>query len=918
METKPVSILEEDYGFLNKYVAHLKDDRRIDSLWPPQFQSLEGGVLGQNNFLLISKPGSGKTLVAELVMVYEFLEKGNTSVYLVPYKSLAEEKYKDFSKQLGTFGFNVNKSTGSSRRSPNKLFGNSNIVVLTYEKFDYYLRNFPSIVSQIGTVVVDEFHKLNDTDRGPHLEITVSRLLKDHPEVKIVGLSATISNPDEIADWLEAEQTNTGDWQKNEIIEGICYEESNEIVFYGDDKRKESLEKYVDSAKQNAILNFIKGEGNRGLVFASKRRIARNMASAVGEYIEKHPKSYDISQNQEKLDEVSERIKDIPGSQGKNLKTLRKLVKRGVAFHHAGLPPEAKNIIEESYRNGLLKIVVCTPTLAAGVNLPVKRVFILEPRVGSETKGEKISVSMYKNLVGRAGRPQYSNEPGESILFAENEVQAIPLRKRYIDGKIEAVRSQIDLSANSNLLLNLLRDNHTPEELTEFLARTLFGRHKDFEEKLKKIESSIEDLQQMEMLEKVNGNLELTSLGEATSKRLLEPRTVYEIIKYLEKLQKDDIDISSFLAKVISSKEFDPTLRLWLDDYNKSYPKRREVKEELALDRLNLRQTNNLIATVLVLQDWIKGKKVSDIYEEREIDDSYWGTADLRRRIIPAVLRVLRGIEEILKEGADELHQRYSSELKKLRLRIQHGLPEDDIEFAQEGICYNRGLLKHLRKKMGVKKPEDLLKKDIHDVPLRFEKIVDLKKKAIEALLDGFEKELVLLEVAKNDLNENFYRGLINSDQIIFQNRCLSSLRKIDDLFVEETDEEGHTKAPEAKAKIKKREGGYIETDDGDTLEIGIECKTREDLRDPVKTEEAMAVVTKAPACKHKVTIGNPDFEDACIDAAKKNSVLLLDSTSFVELLIQNRKGNLNPNTLQTIFSHRGKLDREEIRHICT
>ena len=326
MNEKPISILKEGYGFWEDYIEHLREDRNIETLWPPQYQSLENGALEEDNFLLISSPGSGKTLVAELVMVYEFLKKRSSSVYLVPYKSLAEEKYTDFEDQLGEFGLTIKSSYGEGRKEPAELFS-ADISILTYEKFDYYLRNFPSTLTDIGSIIVDEFHKVSDPTRGPNLEITIARILSSYPNVRILGLSATVQNSEELGEWLGANICHVENWHKNKLIEGICTKDSNLIKFYAEeDQKEEDLEEFVDDFKANAIINFIKEADNQSLIFASTRSLAEESATTLAEFIDSREKSLDFNLEQNFLDQLAEEVANLPGTHGKTRKRGREEV----------------------------------------------------------------------------------------------------------------------------------------------------------------------------------------------------------------------------------------------------------------------------------------------------------------------------------------------------------------------------------------------------------------------------------------------------------------------------------------------------------------------------------------------------------------------------------------------------------------
>ncbi|WP_042662838.1 DEAD/DEAH box helicase [Haloferax sp. ATB1] len=212
----------ESYGLWDDHIEHLQENRSIEKLWPPQTQALDEGATDDVNFLMVSPPGTGKTLIAEIIAVNEWVSSGNPAVYLVPYVALAQEKYDDFDQHLDDeMGLDIEKATETDYPNPAELF-ESQIIVMTYEKFDYYLRNYPDYVSEISCAIVDEFHMVSDNTRGPNLEVAITDLMMNHPDVRIVGLSATTPNPEAVSDWLSGSFSHSPDWRHNELHEGIC------------------------------------------------------------------------------------------------------------------------------------------------------------------------------------------------------------------------------------------------------------------------------------------------------------------------------------------------------------------------------------------------------------------------------------------------------------------------------------------------------------------------------------------------------------------------------------------------------------------------------------------------------------------------------------------------------------------------
>ena len=173
----------------------------ITELNPPQIDAVNSGLMDGEDMIVAAPTASGKTFIAELAMVNQVVKQDKTAVYIVPLKALASEKYQDFSERYENL--NVRISVGDLD-DEGKGLDNADIVVTTSEKLDSMLRHNPSWIHDIGLVVTDEIHLLTSPNRGPTLEVTLTRL-RELLDFQMLGLSATISNSGELAEWLEAE-----------------------------------------------------------------------------------------------------------------------------------------------------------------------------------------------------------------------------------------------------------------------------------------------------------------------------------------------------------------------------------------------------------------------------------------------------------------------------------------------------------------------------------------------------------------------------------------------------------------------------------------------------------------------------------------------------------------------------------------
>ncbi len=246
---------------------------------------------------------------------------------------------------------------------------NYDIVVTTYEKLDSILRHRAEWLRQVGVLVIDEIHYIDDDRRGPTIESIIAKVKALGLNTQMLALSATVGNAEEVANYLNAELV-ISDWRPVKLREGVYYDG---VIYYADGSREtiKDLGNPVLTLVMDTIIN-----GGQALVFTNSRANTVKLAQQIAHYVCNYGTKL-IEPNA--LARISGAI--IEASQSKLLgEELSKTVRCGVAFHHAGLDMETRTIIESSFRDRLIKVVVATTTLAAGVNLPARRVIIHEYR----------------------------------------------------------------------------------------------------------------------------------------------------------------------------------------------------------------------------------------------------------------------------------------------------------------------------------------------------------------------------------------------------------------------------------------------------------------------------------------------------------------------------------------------------------
>src|SRR3972149_6118695 len=407
-------------------------EKDVQKLNPVQLAALGAGLLDLKSSFVISSPtASGKTLIAEMLMVKTILEKKTKALYTAPLRALANEKFERFKKKYEPLGIKVAISTGDLD-SGDMWLSNYDLIVLTSEKTDSLLRHDSPFLQQVGAAVVDECHLITDASRGPTLEVAVTRLRQLNPSLLLLFLSATIANAEELAAWISARLVKS-EWRPVKLYEGIYYD--SKVLF--EDKPQIDLD--GDEAAEVEVAKKTVAENKQAIIFAASRRNAEAIAERCAESLRKSLTEKEAAV----LLGLSKEASSSLESATPQCKKLASCIESGVAFHHAGLVSKQRVLIENSFRNKIIKIIAATPTLAAGVDLPAYRVMIRDARRYYPGAGFVfIPVLEYEQMRGRAGRPRYDKE-GESILLARSESEARELYNRFVLGEPEQIQSKL-------------------------------------------------------------------------------------------------------------------------------------------------------------------------------------------------------------------------------------------------------------------------------------------------------------------------------------------------------------------------------------------------------------------------------------------------------------------------------------------
>lgn len=631
----------------------------IEELNPPQKKAIEKGVLDLKNMIIASPTASGKTLIAEMAFLKTILEKNRKCIYIVPLKALASEKYQEF-KEYEDLGIKIAISVGDLD-SKDPWLEEYDLIIVTSEKMDSLLRHNPPWISNIGLIVADEIHLLNDESRGPTLEVVLTRLRRE-TNANIMGLSATISNAKEMSEWLNGKLV-TSNYRPVELYEGVY--DGNGIDF-------ENKDYYTPkNNRDRGELSLVEDSLSRkkqALIFASTRRNAESIAEKSSKITGNFVKS------EEELEKLAEKILNVPSQPTRQCKRLAKCVRSGSAFHHAGLQYKQKELIENAFREKLIKIISATPTLAMGINLPAWRVLIRDAKRYYPGEGVRyIPVLEYEQMSGRGGRPRYDSY-GEAILIGKNEGEAEELKERFILGEAEEIYSKLSVEPILRMhTLSLIASSITGSEksLKEFFSESFFahqyGEISQIEEKLDRI---MNRLKEQRFITQKNSRLKPTRIGKRVAELYLDPETAYDLINGLQ--SKKEGDLFSYLILISNTREMRPC-RIKKREFDKIQEEIAKYEDILFQEPpspwdLSYDRFLNAMKTALVLKEWCEEKGEDYLLNK-------YG-------ITPGGLRMRIEIGDWLLYSSQELARllnikRRLKDIRKVRNRLKYGIKKE-------------------------------------------------------------------------------------------------------------------------------------------------------------------------------------------------------------------------------------------------
>jgi len=660
-------------GAIPNEMLETLEQRGIKSLTPPQEMALKRGLLKGSNIVVASPTASGKTFIAEMAIANCVIRNRKKAVYVAPMRALVSEKYEEF-KEAYPF-MKIAISIGDLDSLDPWLSG-YDIVFASTEKFDSLIRHGLNWLGEVGCIIIDEVHMLDDPGRGPTLEILITKLRRLCRSAQIVALSATIGNAKEIAEWLGAELVES-DYRPVRLEKGVVF--GGKAYFLD---REDDLEG-ASSIPEIRIVQDTLSRGKQILIFYGTKRNAEASAERLSQTVN------DALSRAERLrlSELSEVILHALSHPTAQCEKLSKLVAKGVAFHHSGLVNAQRHAIESAFRSGLLKAVCSTTTLGYGVNLPAHTVLIRDTSRYSEGMGsEKLSVNEVTQLLGRAGRPKYDTE-GRGLLIAKARSEIMDIYERYINADLEPISSK--LGVQPILRMHVLafiaaRMLKTKEGILAFLRETLYGYQFANTRELEVILGNVlSELESWRFIERKGSLYEPTRMGQRVSELYIDPLSAKWLIETLPKVT----DELGYLFTVCNTLEMRPHVRATEEAFEllPGY----DYLLEGSVISYDVDEPEKSLSTALALRDW------ADEKPERDIVKNYGttpGTLFAKLNNADWMLYASTELAKLMHLGV--------SKLLELRIRTKYGVKKellDLIRLEQVGrvrarLMYSNGI----------------------------------------------------------------------------------------------------------------------------------------------------------------------------------------------------------------------------------
>lgn len=665
----------------------------IAELQPIQVQAIQKYKLFDGNSMIVSAPtSSGKTFVGELAAVYQAIHEKKTA-FLVPLKAIAEEKFKTFREMYQLSGIRVVVSSRDHKEFDADIdSGNFDIAIIVFEKFFQLLNSNRNFLGSLGLVVIDELQLLADPTRGTNLELILTHLrMQKKGTFQIVGLSAVLGNHTLVNEWLGIDllhyERRPVELRIGYLYQGVYHYRSMNTHIDGDEVILSDPPDDRQGVLYAAVKKFAE-DGEQTLLFLKDKSSVRGVARALAEILTCPPAENALAE-----------LATLEETQSTD--DLAVLLQHGVAIHHADLTMEERDLVERYFRSHEIQALVSTSTLAMGVNLPTRNVFIELQKWYSDSSSRKpytrsMTKSEFENMGGRAGRFQLEDQFGRAIALASSIIEREQIRHKYIEGQIENIVPCLWKTTMATTVLGIvsLGSSHSVEQVKEFIRNTLSWHVQTHDPaQLEQMERELERaikicLHSQVMQEDAKGKLSLTPFGVAVSSYGIRVETAEVLREWLEQRGDTKIRLSeAILFAAMTEDGQDGFITFSTEEYKQlgsQYESAVRSQVSIQAQELFREMTRNtmehyvamkLFKTTMLLSDFVG--TISNKTLERRYQ-VYFGTIKRVAEQISWVISAAASMVTVL-----ELPEDWQTLLDRIALEVQYGVPEDGLYLAQ-------------------------------------------------------------------------------------------------------------------------------------------------------------------------------------------------------------------------------------------
>lgn len=517
-----------------------------ESLLPVQEEAIETGALDGKSLLVCAPTSSGKTFIGEMVAVAYALS-GKRTLYLVPFKTIAEEKYAEFTEKYGKsdIGLLVRISDRDRRETDDEIrIGHYDIAILTYEKLSALLVTNPGILDTCNCVIVDEIQMIMDPERGGNLELLLTKIKATRNNTQIIGLSAVLKDLNGFDKWLGAE---------------VIFHRERPVELYQGVLRPDGIYEYrtwntqntgEEQFKSSTLFDLIKELlSNDEQVIIIRNSVPQSIQTAI-----------DLARVLSSLPAASTTIARLnEEAETETREELLKTLRHSIAFHNADCELGERLAVEQGFRTGEIRVLAATTTLSTGVNLPCKTIILADNFKWSMVRGnlQRVNwlVGEVHNIFGRAGRLGQKDGFGRGILIANDQREYRSIQGAYLNAQLEELESTF---ANRDIGLRVLDVVATGfagrrKDISDFIFLTFAAKEWKTPEAKRQIKDHIQNgiercISGGLFKEAKSGLIQATSLGRICAAKQVAIETFKKLTEYVKEAEAIDILDLVFVA----------------------------------------------------------------------------------------------------------------------------------------------------------------------------------------------------------------------------------------------------------------------------------------------------------------------------------------------------------------------------------